>query len=69
MTPDQYDVLERAIVRGQRVAIRFHGAELVIVPLSLASTSGREVLHTRQPTTGEPMLVRVDEIEALEALR
>lgn len=68
MTPTQYDLLERAIVRGTRVAVRIRGAELVIVPLSLRARGGREMIETRQPTTGEPLDIPVDDVEALVAV-
>ncbi len=66
MTPAQYDILERAITRGERIAIRRRGAEMVIVPLALRTRSGREFIETRQPTTGETLALRIDEIESVE---
>jgi hypothetical protein len=69
MTPAEYDLLERAILQGERVALRVRGAELVIVPLAVRSFGGRERVETRQPTTGEPMQVIVDDIESLELVR
>lgn len=69
MTPGQYDVLERAIARGERVAIRVRGAELVIVPLALKAKNGREILITRQPTTGEAISLAVEDVETVETVR
>lgn len=69
MTPSQYDVLERAITRGERIAIRRRGAEMVIVPLALRTRGGREFIETRQPTTGEVLTLGIDEIESVEHVR
>lgn len=69
MTPAQYDALERAIIRGERVAIRRRGAELVLVPLAIRARDGREFLEARQPTTGEPMTILVDDIESVEMVK
>jgi hypothetical protein len=67
--PAEYDVLERAIQRGERVAVRLRGAELVIVPLKLAFSGGREIVETRHPTSGMPLKVDLAEVQSLEAVR
>lgn len=69
MRPTEYDVLERAIQRGERVALRFRGSELVIVPLELAFTGGREIVRTRHPTSGMPLDVDLADVQSLEAVR
>lgn len=66
MTPGQYDALERAISRGERIALRRRGGELVLIPLAIGQRNGKEFLEARQPTTGEPMSIPIDDIDAVE---
>jgi hypothetical protein len=69
LTHEQYDALERAVVMGTRVAIFRSGRrENVVVPLALRVQDGREVIATRHPTTGQDLMIYVDEIDALEAV-
>lgn len=69
LTHQQYDTLERAVVKGTRVAIRRKGRrEYVVVPLSLRVVDGREVIEARNPTTGHDLKIYLDEIDALEPL-
>jgi hypothetical protein len=69
LTNAQYDILERAVVKGSRVAIRRSGRrESIVVPLKLHALAGREAIEARNPTTGHDLTIYVDEIEALEAL-
>ena len=69
MTAAQYDALERAIVDGSRVAIRLHGAELVVIPESIRMDKGRELLVTQNPSSGLPLNITIDDIEWLEVIR
>jgi hypothetical protein len=65
----EYDVLERALSRGSRVAIARSGRrEIVVMPLSLRVASGREVITARNPTTGHEMTIYLDEVERIEAV-
>ncbi len=68
LTFEQYDRLERAVARGERVAMYRRGAEYVVIPLALASHGGREVVHTRNPTTGDHISLFLDEIETVETV-
>jgi len=69
LTHDQYDALERAVIRGNRVAVLRRGRpESVIVPLSLRLRDGREAIDTRHPTTGHAMVVYLDEIDGIEVV-
>jgi hypothetical protein len=68
LTVRQYDALERAIVDASRVAIQRRGTEFLIIPEALALRDGREAILARHPTTGARLVIRVDEIEALEVL-
>ncbi len=69
MTAAQYDALERAIVDRSRVAIRVNGAEMVVIPDAIRVQGGRELLATQNPSSGLPMLLRIDDIERLEVVR
>lgn len=65
----EYDVLERAVSRGSRVAITRPGRrELVLIPLSLSLDDGREMIKARNPTTGHELTIYVDEVEGIEAV-
>lgn len=66
LTVAQYDVLERAIVRGDRLVLRRRQQEYVVVPERLAFEGGREQLITRHPTTGDRMVFQLDEVESLQ---
>lgn len=69
LTHEQYDTLERALVKGTRVAISRKGRrEYVVIPLRLHTREGREAIEARNPTTGHDLTIYVDEIDALEAL-
>jgi antitoxin (DNA-binding transcriptional repressor) of toxin-antitoxin stability system len=69
LTHEQYDVLERAVFRGTRIAILRRGRpESIIVPLSLRLRDGREAIDARHPTTGHAMVVYVDEIDGIEVV-
>ncbi len=65
----QYDVLERAIQMGARIAVRRRQHEYVVVPEEITFEGGREQLVTRHPTTGDRLVFQLDELDALEALR
>jgi hypothetical protein len=69
VTAAQYDALEHAIVNRSRVAIRLNGAELVVIPESIRVQGGRELLVTQNPSSGLPLLMRIDDIERLEVVR
>ncbi len=69
MTAAQYDALERAIVDRSRVAIRLNGAEMVVIPEAIKMQGGREVVVTQNPSSGLPLLLKIDDIERLEVVR
>lgn len=69
LTHDQYEIIERAVARGTRIAVGRSGRrEHVVIPLSLHVRNGREVIETRNPTTGHDLTIYLDEIETIEAL-
>jgi hypothetical protein len=65
---DDYDLLERAVTRGLRIAVYRRGTEYVVIPLALKTTSGREVIEARNPTTGDRLSLFVDEVDAIETV-
>jgi hypothetical protein len=69
VTAAQYDALERAILHQTRVAIRYNGAELVLIPEAIRLQGGRELLVTQNPSSGLPMLLRIDDIDGVEVVR
>lgn len=69
LTHQQYDALERAVVKGTRVIIKRPGGRRhVVIPLTLHAREGREAIEARNPTTGHALTIYVDEIEQLEVL-
>lgn len=62
----QYDLLERAIDRGDRIVLRRRQHEYVVVPERLAFEGGREQLVTRHPTTGDRMVFQLDDLDSVQ---
>ena len=69
LTHDQYDALERAVRVGERVAAYRRGTEYVVVPQQLIVRGGGEIIRALHPTTGEPIELPLDELEALHVIR
>jgi hypothetical protein len=68
LTTSEYDALERAVREGSRVSVMRRGTEYIIVPLSIKLRSGKEAIEARNPTTGDTMLIFVDDIESFLVL-
>jgi len=68
LTHAQYEILERAVASGARIAIVRRGAELVVLPERLRMLAGREALDARHPSTGDNLTVFLDELDAVESL-
>jgi hypothetical protein len=68
LTHSQYEILERAIARGSRIAVVHHGTELVLLPERLRVVAGREALDARHPSTGDRLTLVLDELEAVESV-
>lgn len=62
----QYDSLESAITRGNRVSIFRRGTEYVGVPKRIFTDGRREAVIILHPTTGEEITIHLDDIERLE---
>jgi hypothetical protein len=65
----QYDLLERAILNGKRIAAYRRGTEYVVVPRRLRMISGREAVDATHPTTGDEITLYLDEMESFEVVR
>jgi hypothetical protein len=66
LTHEEYDRLERAVLRRQRIVVQRRGTEYVVVPLALANRGGREIIEARNPTTGDSLSLYLDEIDGIE---
>jgi ribosomal protein L27 len=67
-TTDEYDRLERAVARGQRIAVYRRGTEYIVIPRSLTTRRGREVIEARNPTTGDDLTLFIDELDSMEVV-
>ncbi|HSJ62752.1 MAG TPA: hypothetical protein VK922_02480 [Gemmatimonadaceae bacterium] len=67
-THEQYDALERAVADGRRVAIFRRGTEYVVIPHRLTQRGGREIIETRNPTTGDRQLFFLDEVDGFDVV-
>lgn len=68
LTYEEYDRLEHAVAHGKRIAVYRRGTEYIVVPLSLRTWNGREMIETRNPTTGDSLTLFLDELEAIETV-
>jgi hypothetical protein len=68
LTHEQYERLERAVVRGDRIIVYRRGTEYIVIPLALTTREGREVLEARNPTTGDSLTLFLDELEQIEVV-
>jgi hypothetical protein len=69
LTPSQYDQLERAVARGQRLAIsRRGGSQFIVIPVRLNISANRETIEARHPSTGDEMFFHIDEIDRFEVV-
>lgn len=69
LTSAQYDVLERAVRDGGRIAVMRRGTEYIIVPLSIRLRGGRETIEARNPTTGDSLVIFVDDVDSIAVVR
>ncbi len=65
----QYDSLERSIRDGRRISIMRRGTEYLIVPLSIGQRSGREAIEARNPTTGDHLVIFIDDVDSFTVVR
>jgi len=64
----QYDALERAVNKQQRVMVMRRGTEYLVIPERLTLVRGREAIIARHPSTGAALTLYLDEADALEVL-
>lgn len=69
LTVAQYDALEAAIRDGRRISVRHRRQNITVVPVRLALRNRREALEARHPTTGELLVIWIDEAERIEVVR
>lgn len=69
MTVAQYDALESAIRDGRKVVVRRRRQDVVVVPERLALRNRREAIEARHPTTGDRLVLYIDEAESIEVVR
>lgn len=62
------DQIEHAARQGRRVAVMRRGTEYIIVALRVTSVGRQEALIGRLPMTGEEIVLRLDEIDAMQVL-
>jgi hypothetical protein len=68
LSTKQYDDLERAVRDGKRVSVMRRGTEYIIVPQAVRVRSGKEAIEARNPTTGDSMVIFIDDIESFVVL-
>jgi hypothetical protein len=68
-THKQYELLERAITSGTRISAFRRGTEFVVVPERLRIIRDREAIESTHPTTGERIVLYLDELDSIEAVR
>lgn len=68
LTHIQYEKLERAVTRGERIVVFRRGTEYIVIPLSIRTRAGREMLEARNPTTGDSLSLYLDELDSVETI-
>jgi hypothetical protein len=69
LTVAQYDIIEDAIRDGKRVIVRRRHQDVVVVPERLVLRNRREAIEARHPTTGDRIVLFIDEAEGIEVVR
>jgi hypothetical protein len=68
LTVRQYDALESAITHGRRISVFRRGTEYVVIPQRLRTEGSREVMDSVHPTTGENIVLFLDEMDRFEVV-
>ena len=68
LSHEQYDRLEYAVATGQRIAVYRRGTEYIVIPEQLRLRGGRESIEARNPTTGDHMVLFLDELDSFEVV-
>jgi hypothetical protein len=69
LTHAQYEALERAVLDGSRIAVYRRGTEYVVVPRALRMRAGREAIEATNPTTGDGIVLYVDEVDEIQIIK
>lgn len=69
LTVAQYDALENAIRDGSRVSVRHRHQSIVVIPERLVIRQRREAIEARHPTTGDLVVLWIDEADRIEVVR
>ncbi len=69
LTVAQYDAVENAIRDRQRILVRRLHRDVIVVPERLVLRNRREAIEARHPTTGELVVLWVDEADLIEVVR
>lgn len=69
LTVAQYDAIEAAVRDGTRIAVSHRRQTLTIVPVRLVLRGRREALEARHPTTGDTIVIWIDEADEIEIVR
>jgi hypothetical protein len=69
LTVAQYDIIEAAIRDGRRLVFRRRHQDVVVVPERLVLRNRREAIEARHPTTGDRIVLFIDEAEGIEVVR
>jgi hypothetical protein len=65
---EQYDALERAVADRRRIAISRRGTEYIVIPHRITQRGGREIVETRNPTTGDRQTFFLDEVDGFDVV-
>jgi hypothetical protein len=69
LTTEEYDRLERAVIDRSRIAVYRRGTEYVVIPTRLHLIDGRERIEAVHPTTGDRIILYLDEIDSMQVIR
>jgi hypothetical protein len=69
LTTEEYDRLERAVIDRKRISVYRRGTEYIVVPTRLHLIDGRERIEAVHPTTGDRIIIHIDEIDSLQVIR
>jgi hypothetical protein len=69
LTTEQYDRLERAVIDRNRISVYRRGTEYIVIPMRLHLIEGRERIEAVHPTTGDGIIIYIDEIDSLQVIR
>ncbi len=68
LTPAQYDALERAVTNRGRIAVVRRGTEFVVIAEALLLDGGRERIRSFHPSTGQPLVFFIDEVDSIQVI-